>query len=89
MTSGPVVVMVLEKENAIAEFRTLIGNTDPQAAPTGSIRKIFGQSKTRNAIHGSDSDENALREIHFSSAKGKSYRNLTVFLSLKQKSTVE
>ena len=60
MTSGPVVVMVLEKE-----FRTLIGNTDPQAAPTGSIRKIFGQSKTRNAIHGSDSDENALREIHF------------------------
>ena len=56
MTSGPVVVMVLEKENAIAEFRTLIGNTDPQAAPTGSIRKIFGQSKTRNAIHGSDSD---------------------------------
>lgn len=65
MTSGPVVVMVLEKENAIAEFRTLIGNTDPQAAPTGSIRKIFGQSKTRNAIHGSDSDENALREIHF------------------------
>lgn len=42
MTSGPVVVMVLEKENAIAEFRTLIGNTDPQAAPTGSIRKIFG-----------------------------------------------
>ena len=62
MTSGPVVVMVLEKENAIAEFRTLIGNTDPQAAPTGSIRKIFGQSKTRN---GSDSDENALREIHF------------------------
>ena len=69
MTSGPVVVMVLEKENAIAEFRTLIGNTDPQAdpqaAPTGSIRKIFGQSKTRNAIHGSDSDETALREIHF------------------------
>ncbi|MFR5358806.1 MAG: nucleoside-diphosphate kinase [Odoribacter splanchnicus] len=44
---------------------TLIGNTDQQAAPTGSIRKIFGQSKTRNAIHGSDSDENALREIHF------------------------
>ena len=65
MTSGPVVVMVLEKENAIAEFRTLIGNTDPQTAPIGSIRKTFGQSKTRNAIHGSDSDENALREIHF------------------------
>ena len=65
MTSGPVVVMVLEKENAIAEFRTLIGNTDPQTAPIGSIRKTFGQSKTRNAIHGSDSDENALKEIHF------------------------
>ena len=62
MTSGPVVVMVLEKENAIAEFRT---NTDKKASPTGSNRKIFGQSKTRNAIHGSDSDENALREIHF------------------------
>lgn len=57
--------MVLEKENAIAEFRTLIGNTDPQTAPIGSIRKTFGQSKTRNAIHGSDSDENALKEIHF------------------------
>ena len=56
---------VLEKENAIAEFRTLIGNTDPQTAPIGSIRKTFGQSKTRNAIHGSDSDENALKEIHF------------------------
>ena len=44
---------------------SLIGNTDPQTAPIGSIRKTFGQSKTRNAIHGSDSDENALKEIHF------------------------
>ena len=89
MTSGPVVVMVLEKENAIAEFRTLIGNTDPQAAPTGSIRKIFGQSKTRNAIHGSEATKMHSEKFIFSSAKGKSYRNLTVFLSLKQKSTVE
>ena len=87
MTSGPVVVMVLEKENAIAEFRTLIGNTDPQTAPIGSIRKTFGQSKTRNAIHGSTKMPS--KKFIFSSAKGKLYRNLTVFLSLKQKSPVE
>ena len=65
MTSGPVIALVLEKENAVTDFRTLIGNTDPRIASPGSLRKIFGQSKTRNAIHGSDSDENAIKEIHF------------------------
>ncbi len=65
MTAGPVVVLVLEKENAVASFRELIGNTDPREASTGTIRCQFGHSKTRNAIHASDSDENAMREISF------------------------
>jgi len=63
MTSAPVVVAVLQKENAIADFRELIGNTDPANANFGSIRKMFADSKQANAVHGSDSDENALREI--------------------------
>lgn len=63
MTSGPVVVAVLQKENAIADFRELIGNTDPANAKYGSIRKMFADSKEANAVHGSDSDENAQREI--------------------------
>lgn len=69
MTSGPVVVAVLQKENAIADFRELIGNTDPANANYGTIRKMFAESKEANAVHGSDSDENAQREmsIFFSS----------------------
>lgn len=89
MTSGPVVVMVLEKENAIAEFRTLIGNTDPQAAPTGSIRKILDKVKPGMLFMARIATKMHSEKFIFSSAKGKSYRNLTVFLSLKQKSTVE
>ena len=65
MTAGPVIVMVLEKENAVVAFRELIGNTDPREAASGTIRCQFGHSKTRNAIHASDSDENAKREIFF------------------------
>ena len=68
MTSGPIVALVLEKENAIADFRTLIGSTDPKKADEGTIRKIFADSIEFNAIHGADSDENAMREaaFHFS-----------------------
>jgi nucleoside-diphosphate kinase len=63
MTSGLVAVAVLQKENAVADFRELIGNTDPSNANYGSIRKMFAESKQANAVHGSDSDENAQREI--------------------------
>lgn len=66
MTSGPVVPIALEKENAVADFRKLIGATDPAQAEAGTIRKLYAGSKAENAIHGSDSDENAALEIsHF------------------------
>ncbi len=66
MSSGPCVPLMLEKENAVADFRTLIGATDPAEAAEGTIRKKYATSKGENAVHGSDSDENALIEIaHF------------------------
>lgn len=66
MTSGAVVPIALEKENAVADFRKLIGATDPAQADEGTIRKLFAANKGENAIHGSDSDENAALEIsHF------------------------
>lgn len=65
MTAGPVIAAVLEKENAVADFRRLIGSTNPADAAEGTIRKHFAESKTRNAIHASDSDENAAWEISF------------------------
>jgi nucleoside-diphosphate kinase len=65
MTSGPVVAAVLEKENAVEEYRKLIGNTDPSKAEEGTVRKLFAQSIQKNAVHGSDSDENAVREANF------------------------
>lgn len=68
MSSGPIVAAILEKENAVADFRTLIGATDPSEAAEGTIRKYYAESKARNAVHGSDSDENAEIEgkFHFS-----------------------
>jgi nucleoside-diphosphate kinase len=68
MTSGPIVAAILEKENAMADFRALIGSTDPAEAAEGTIRKAYAESKGRNAVHGSDSDENAELEgkFHFS-----------------------
>ena len=68
MTSGPIVAAILEKENAVADFRALIGATDPAEAAEGTIRKHYAESKGRNAVHGSDSDENAAieGEFHFS-----------------------
>lgn len=65
MCSGAVVPIVMEKDNAVADFRTLIGSTDPAEAAEGTIRKNFATSKGENAIHGSDSDENAANEIAF------------------------
>lgn len=65
MTSGPVVVVALQKENAVADWRTLIGATDPAEAEEGTIRKSFASSKGENAVHGSDSVENGIREIGF------------------------
>jgi len=65
MTSGPVVPMVLEGENAVERFRELIGATNPADAAAGTIRKNFGTNVGENAIHGSDSDENAQRESRF------------------------
>lgn len=65
ISSGPIVAAILEKENAIEEFRRLIGSTDPSEAEEGTIRKLFAKDKTYNAIHGADSDENALKESRF------------------------
>lgn len=65
MTSGPVYVAALEKDNAVASLRGLMGATDPAKADAGTLRKEFGESIERNAIHGSDSDENARNEISF------------------------
>lgn len=65
ITRGPIVAAVLEKDNAVEDFRKLIGSTDPDEAEEGTIRKSFARSKGENAIHGSDSDENASIEISF------------------------
>lgn len=65
MTCGPIVPIALEKENAIEDFRKLIGATDPEKAEDGTIRKLFGTNIEQNAIHGSDSLENGVREIAF------------------------
>lgn len=65
MTSGPIVAAVLSKDNAVADFRTLIGATNPAEAAEGTIRNKYAKSIDANAIHGSDSDENAAREASF------------------------
>lgn len=65
MSSGPIVAAILEKENAVADFRTLIGATNPAQAADGTIRKLYAKSVGENAVHGSDSDENAAIEGSF------------------------
>lgn len=65
MSSGPIVVAILEKENAVEDYRTLIGATNPELAEEGTIRKLYARSKTENAVHGSDSDGNANIEADF------------------------
>lgn len=70
MTSGPCVPIALKKENAVEDFRKLIGATDPSKAQDGSIRKMYADNIERNIVHGSDSDENAAKEIsHFFTRK--------------------
>ena len=68
MTRGPIVAAILEKENAVSDFRTIIGATNPAEAAAGTIRKLYATSMGENAVHGSDSDENAALEaaFHFS-----------------------
>jgi len=65
MSSGPVVAAVLEKDNAVADYRKVIGATNPAEAEEGTIRKLYAESIAANAVHGSDSDENALIEANF------------------------
>ncbi len=65
MTSGPIVAIALEKENAVADFRKLIGATNPEVANEGTVRKLYATNVQQNAVHGSDSDENANLETNF------------------------
>jgi nucleoside-diphosphate kinase len=71
MSSGPIIAALLEKDNAVIDFRELIGATDPSAAAEGTIRAEFAESKAKNAVHGSDSDDNANIEadFHFTNAE--------------------
>lgn len=69
MTSGPIVAVILEKENAVEDYRKLIGSTNPEKAEPGTIRKMFAETMTKNAVHGADSDENAAIEGAFFFAK--------------------
>ena len=71
MTSGPCLPMALERADAVAHYRNVIGATDPAEAAEGTIRKLYAESKGRNAVHGSDSDENADREIGFFFSEGE------------------
>lgn len=73
MSSGPIVAMVLEKENAVENFRNFIGATNPEQAAEGTIRKLYGTSLQQNAVHGSDSDENAVIESDFFFSKLERY----------------
>lgn len=74
MSSGPIVAAVLEKDNAVEDFRTLIGATDPAKAAPGTIRALFAKNIGENAVHGSDSDDNALIEASFHFAKVEIFR---------------
>jgi nucleoside-diphosphate kinase len=71
MTSGPCLPMALERADAVAHLRTVIGATDPNDAAPGTVRKLHAESKGRNAIHASDSPENAVREVGFFFAEGE------------------
>jgi len=75
MISGPVIVAALSRKNAVAELRRIIGATDPAEAEPDTVRAIFAESKTRNAIHGSDSDNSARRELDFFFSRGELVRN--------------
>ncbi|MCH8556745.1 MAG: nucleoside-diphosphate kinase [Balneolia bacterium] len=76
MSSGPCVPIILEKDNAVADFRKLIGATDPAEADKGTIRELYADSKGENIVHGSDSDENAAIESAYFFAKSEEVANL-------------
>ncbi len=82
MTSGPIVIAILEKENAVEDYRKLIGNTDPAKANPGTIRKLFAESIQRNAVHGSDSDLNAKKEANFFFSKCERFDRNGNFLEI-------
>ena len=73
MSLGPIVAMILEKENAVKAFRNFIGATNPEDAAEGTIRKLYGTNLQQNAVHGSDSDENAVIEADFFFSKMERY----------------
>ena len=73
MSSGPIIAAILEKENAVEDYRTLIGATNPENAAEGTIRKLYATSLQQNAVHGSDSDENAVIESDFFFSKTERY----------------
>jgi nucleoside-diphosphate kinase len=73
MSLGPIVAMILEKENAVEAFRNFIGATNPENAAEGTIRKLYGTNLQQNAVHGSDSDENAILEADFFFSKMERY----------------
>ncbi|NNG26704.1 MAG: nucleoside-diphosphate kinase [Ignavibacteriaceae bacterium] len=77
MTSGPCIPMALERENAVEEYRKLIGATDPVKADEGTVRKLFAKNIQANAVHGSDSDENAALEISHFFSRDKRLNNFT------------
>ena len=71
MSGGPCMPLVLERDNAVAHYRQVIGATDPAEAAEGTVRRLYAESKGRNAVHGSDSDDNAAREIAFFFPEGE------------------
>jgi len=77
MTSGPCIPMALERENAVEEYRKLIGATDPAKADEGTVRKLFAKNIQANAVHGSDSDENAALEIAHFFSRNERLNNFT------------
>ncbi len=83
MSSGPIIAMVLLKENAVEDFRKLIGATDPAKAAEGTIRKLFATSKSHNAVHGSDSDASAERESAFFFSRREFLRSDEVIASME------
>jgi nucleoside-diphosphate kinase len=76
MTSGPALALALERDNAVSHLREIIGATDPAEAKPGTVRKLYAQSKERNAIHASDSPENAAREVAFFFPESERHRSV-------------
>lgn len=84
MTEGPIVAMILQKENAVADYRKLMGATDPNKAEDGTLRKLFAEDIEHNAVHGSDSDENATNESNFFFSKRERFPDYPVIHDMKR-----